>query len=131
MRGNFTRHTRINRLAALALLVLCFVQLPARAQFNNPKTFQIISAGSDGLARGQTLRYTWANLSDPDPQQREFEPLHIRVRLLAADGSVLAQQEAAAVGAGQFQSFDFHRDQINLPPARPEPVACKSGWRQW
>lgn len=50
----------------------------------------------------------------PDPQQREFEPLRIEVKLLAADGSVIAQAEAPAVGAGQFQSFDFHRDV--LPP---------------
>src|SRR5262249_13568723 len=71
------------------------------------------------LARGQTLRYTWANLNDPDPQKSEFEPLRIQVRLLAADGSVIAQNEAAAVGAGQFQSFDFNRDQINFPG---EPV---------
>ncbi|MGI8997979.1 MAG: hypothetical protein ACR2GW_15055 [Pyrinomonadaceae bacterium] len=74
-----------------------------------------IGSPSLGLTRGQTLRYTWANLNDPDPQQREFEPLHIRVRLFAADGSLLAQTAAAAVGVGQFQSFDFNRDQLNLP----------------
>jgi hypothetical protein len=68
-----------------------------------------------GLAPRQTLRYTWANLNDPDPEKRDFEPLNIRVRLLAADGSVIAQTEAAAVGAGHFQSFDFDRDRISLP----------------
>ena len=68
-----------------------------------------------GLTFGQTLRYTWANLSDPDPRKREFEPSSIRVRLVAADGSVIAQKEAAAVAVGQSQSFDFNRDQINVP----------------
>ena len=71
-----------------------------------------------GLTFGQTLRYTWANLSDPDPRKREFEPSSIRVRLLAADGSVIAQEEAAAVAVGQSQSFDFNRDQINVPDSQ-------------
>jgi hypothetical protein len=68
-----------------------------------------------GLAHGQTLQYIWANLNDPDPEKREFEPLRIRVRLLAADGSVIAQTEAAAVGAGHSQYFYFDRDRISLP----------------
>jgi hypothetical protein len=68
-----------------------------------------------GLAHRQTLRYTWANLNDPDPRNRDFEPLRILVRLLAADGGVIAQTEAAAVGAGEFQSCDFDRDQFSLP----------------
>jgi hypothetical protein len=71
--------------------------------------------GMAGPARGQTLRYTWANLGEADPRESVFEPLHIRVTLFAADGSVLAQQEAAAVGAGRSQSFDFDRDA--MPPA--------------
>ena len=72
--------------------------------------------GMPGLTRGQTLRYTWAYLlRHPDTRESVFEPLRIRVRLYAADGSVLAQEEAAAVGAGRFQSFDFDRDRINLP----------------
>jgi hypothetical protein len=67
------------------------------------------------VARGQTLRYTWANLNDADPQKRVFEPLRVQVKLLAADASLLAQAEAPAVDAGKFQSFDFNRDQINVP----------------
>jgi hypothetical protein len=72
-----------------------------------------------GLARGQTLRYTWANQNDPDPRKRQINPLRIRVRVLAADRSVIAEQEAPAVGAGQFQSFNFNRDEISLPGESP------------
>ena len=66
-----------------------------------------------GLARGQTLRYTWTNHNDPDEEDRDIEPLRIRVRLLAPDRSVIAQSEAPAVGVGKFQFFDFNRDEIN------------------
>ncbi|HSB08924.1 MAG TPA: hypothetical protein VLM38_05395 [Blastocatellia bacterium] len=68
-----------------------------------------------GLSVRQTLRYTWANLNDPDPQKRIFEPVRIRVRMLAADASIIAEGEAAAVDVGKFESFDFKRDLINLP----------------
>jgi hypothetical protein len=90
------------------------VNIVAAAQATHVDLYQNIWL-NPGLARGQTLRYTWANLSNPDAQKREINPLLIRVRLLAADRSVLAEQEAPAVAAGQFQSFDFNRDEINLP----------------
>lgn len=64
-----------------------------------------------GLAPGQTLRYTWANLATPDALEH-FEPLRVVVRLLADDGSLIAQDAAAAVGAGRFQVFDFSRGAI-------------------
>ncbi|MBA3713635.1 MAG: hypothetical protein H0W76_14470 [Pyrinomonadaceae bacterium] len=120
MHHSFIHRASIIRLTALALLSLSFIQLPVHAMMQGDPSPQgnvhlHMYWGAVGLARGQTLRYTWANLNDLDPQQREFEPLCIQVRLLAADGSVIAQAGAATVGAGQFQSFDFHRDQINLP----------------
>ena len=64
-----------------------------------------------GLAPGQTLRYTWANLTTPDSREH-FEPIRIVVRLLADDATVLAQDAAEAVGAGRFQVFDFSRGAI-------------------
>ncbi len=64
-----------------------------------------------GLAPGQTLRYTWANFTTPDTREY-FEPLRVVVRLLADDGTVIAQDAAAAVGAGRFQVFDFSRGAI-------------------
>ena len=100
--------------AVLALSALCFMETSVRAQ--NPRAFQIISAGGDaGLTRGQTLRYTWVNLNDPDPQKRQFELLGIQVKVLVASGLVVAQVAAPAVGAGEFQTVDFIRDEITLP----------------
>ena len=126
MLGNLIRHKSIVRLAASALIAICLIHLPARAYPG------AIAAAQDthidlykniwinpGLARGQTLRYTWANLNDPDPQKREFETFSIRVRLLARGGNVIAEIEAATVEVGEFQSFDFNRDQINLTGEEP------------
>ena len=124
MRINFACRVLIVRLTAFVLLALCLTQLPARAQGAQAQTQPtrqvtiIQDMAPVGLTFGQTLRYTWANLSDPDPRKREFEPSSIRVRLLAADGSVIAQKEAAAVAVGQSQSFDFNRDQINVPDSQ-------------
>jgi hypothetical protein len=124
MRVNFIHSKSIAQLTVLALIAVCLLQPPACA---HPAGINTVAAQdphidlyknvwiNQGLARGQKLRYTWANLNDPDPLKCEFEPLRIRVKLLAADGSVIAQAEAAAVGAGQFQSFDFNRDLISLP----------------
>jgi hypothetical protein len=128
MRYSLIRHNSIIRLAALTLVAVCIIQPPVRAYPTAIHTGAAQDSHIDlyrnvwvnpGLAPGQTLRYTWANLNDPDPQKRILEPLRIRVRLLAADGSVIARTEAAAVGAGQFQSFDFNRDQISLPGEYP------------
>jgi hypothetical protein len=67
---------------------------------------------SVGLAPGQTLRYVWANQATPESLE-QFEPLRIVVRLLAGDATVLAQDAAEAVSAGQFQMFDFSRAAIS------------------
>ena len=135
MRSNFILHNLFIRFAAVALLATSFISIqpPVQAAESEvdaaiggavPINFGAVQSSLAlyqdifipiGLAPGQTLRYTWANLNDPDPQKREFETLSIQVRLLAADGSVIAQKEAETVGVGQFQSFDFNRDQINLP----------------
>jgi hypothetical protein len=124
MHFNPTRHNPTVRLAAFALLAICLTQLPVSAYPAAINTGAAQDTHIDlykniwinpGLARGQTLRYTWTNLNDPDPQNRILEPSRIRVRLLASDRSVITQTEAAAVGPDQFQSFDFNRDEISLP----------------
>ena len=114
MRNNFSHHSLLIRWLALALASLLTIAGNSAAAQSSHALYQDIFIPT-GLARGQTLRYTWANLNDPDPQKREFEPLRIEVKLIAADGSVIAQTEAPAVGVSQSQSFNFNRDQINWP----------------
>lgn len=133
MNSNITRHLLIVRLAAILLLTICAIQSNIRAQepANN------IGGGSTqatpsqdgnaeginlklyfsptGLIRGETLRVTWANLNDEDPDKRLIEPLRLAVRLFDANGRIIMQREAQAVSAGKFQSFDFNRDTIYLP----------------
>lgn len=67
------------------------------------------------VSHGQTLRFTWTNLNDYEPQKRVFEPVHVQVKLRTSDGSVITQTEVPPVGAGQFQFFDFSRDELNVP----------------
>jgi hypothetical protein len=114
MRSNFTRRIILIAFVGSALLTLRSGQPQVHAQGPPTETITFVY-GSVGIGPGQTLRYTCATLNDPDPLKRLFEPLRIRVKLLAADGSVIAQQEAAAVGAGRSQSFDFDRDLISSP----------------
>jgi len=128
MNGNLIRHNATIRLAALFLLAVNIINPSVRAdpvaaytgapQATHVDLYKNIWI-NPGLARGQTLRYIWTNKNDPDPQKRDIEPLRIRVRLLAPDRTVIAQTEADAVGVGQFQTFDFNRDEINLPGEDP------------
>src|SRR4029453_7854841 len=111
MRNNFVRRILSIAFAISMLLTLASVQPRVHAQATETITFVY---GSLGISPNQTLRYTWTNLNDADPLKRLFEPLRIRVRLLAADGSIIAQQEAAAGGAGRVQSFEFARHRISL-----------------
>lgn len=105
----------MKRLSAMALAALCLMETSAQAQ-RAVNAFQIISAGGDvGLARGQALRYTWVELKPPALPGREFVLLGVQVRVLAANGVVIAQAEAPAMGAGRSQSFDFIRDQFSVP----------------
>jgi hypothetical protein len=122
--GSVARHNAIRLLMACALLSISIVPsqvraYPVAAVTGAPQATHIDLYKNiwinPGLARGQTLRYTWANQNNPDPAEREIEPLRIRVRLLSPDRSVIAQTEAPAVGVGEFQYFDFNRDEISLP----------------
>lgn len=121
MPGTLIRNNPVVRLAACALVVICSIHPTVRGssgaiatQDTHIDLYKNIWI-NPGLARGQTLRYTWTNLNDPNPRNRKLEPSRIRVKLLARDKSLIAQSEAAAVDVGQFQSFDFNRDEINLP----------------
>jgi hypothetical protein len=99
---------------ALAALFVGVVATTLRVDAETEQTRQITivqDLAPIGVAFGQTLRYTWANTTQPG-ETRVFEPLRVSARLLAGDGSVLAQATADPVGAGEFQSFDFARAAI-------------------
>jgi hypothetical protein len=112
MKHQITHHS-------LLITLLCMIPLAAlhtQAQTQQTRQVSIIQdLAPIGLIFGQTLRYTRANLNDPDPGKRDLEPLRIQVELLAADGNVIAQDEAAAVGAGKFQFFNFDRAHLDVP----------------
>jgi len=103
------RSFRCLSLALAAIFVGVVATLRVDAQAEQTRQITIVQdLAPIGVAFGQTLRYTWANTT-PDTETRVFEPLRVAARLLASDGEVLAQASAAAVGAGEFQSFDFAR----------------------
>src|SRR5262245_24671736 len=133
MTSYITRTLLIARLAAIILLTICAIQSNIRAQepANNISgglnqaiasqdgtaegvNLKLVFAPA-GLIRGETLRATWVNLNDEDPNKRVIEPLRLVVKLFDAEGSIIEQRGAQAVGAGKFQSFDFSRDTIYLP----------------
>src|SRR5262245_27448438 len=62
MRSDFSRHSSVLRLAALAMLAICIVQPQVRAQEEVSFVFHTISWGMD---RGQTARFTVGNPNEP------------------------------------------------------------------
>jgi len=130
MTNNNARHPLTVRLAAIMLLTVCALQPGVYAQntangagrdssqapsLQTDGVVILFSSLPGGLARGEALRVTWANLNDEDPDKRVIDPLRLSVKLFDANGHTIEQREAQAVGAGKFQSFDFKRDMINLP----------------
>jgi hypothetical protein len=112
MNRKITRYTWLIGLLGIVSLV------DAGAQAETQQTRQVTviqDMAPVGLTFGQTLRYTFLPAERRSSNQG-FGPWEVTLaRVLDADGSVLAEKEAPAVAAGQFQSFDFDRDQINAP----------------
>jgi len=130
MRIKFWRRKSISRLTLTALIAFWLFQSPVRAHstsvnggaFTHPDLYKNIWVSQ--LAHGQTLRYSLAFLgrrpgsASPNDAEPQFEPLHIQVRLLAADGSTIGQKEATTAAAEHIEIFDFDRVQIDLPGER-------------
>jgi hypothetical protein len=116
---NFTRNTQISRLVALALLAVCLVQLPTQAAraaeggsvASYTQTFTLLV----GIAPGQTLRLSLANLIKLEG--REEDPVEVSARAVLYDerGVVIAQTEATTVPLDWIRPFDFDREAILLP----------------
>jgi hypothetical protein len=109
MRSNLTRHARISRLAALALLGLCFVQPHARAQAEVSFVFHTIPWG---MVRGQTARFSVFNPNEPSEPERGM--VFIQVVLFDASGAVIATSDEIAISPGEFRSVDFNHDDLTV-----------------
>jgi len=110
------RQTTRRTLMISFLFVVPLTGLRAEATTEQTRQVTIIQdMGCVGLIYGQTLRYTRANLNDLDTKKRLFEPMRIQVKLINADGNVIAEDGAVAVGVGMSQSLDFTREQISVP----------------
>jgi hypothetical protein len=124
MLTNFTRHTRIVRLAAFALIAVCLFPLPARiAHAAAPNTGQVPEVNDEvvilfssipvGLARGQTLRINVANINKQRPCcVNNLKQIGLGIHNF--NGDVIAQRDEIALEPGQFHSFDFNRDDLPL-----------------
>jgi len=104
---NSTRRKLIS-LMGLALLALCFSQVPAQAQ-KTEQTRQITivqDLGVVGIVPGQTLSIT---LSNPEDSGVSFRG-HVKI----LDGTRLVfETSEAEIGPGQFHSFEINRSDIN------------------
>jgi hypothetical protein len=112
----------------LALLALRLFQLPTQiAEATRANTFAaqapppvnivdpVAFIGPVGIARGQTLRTTIANLIKLEGREQDPVEVSARVLLYDAQGIVIAQTEARTVPIDGMRSFDFNREAISLP----------------
>jgi hypothetical protein len=122
VRINFISHKSNPRLAAMVLLALCLIHMPGRIAAigttnavlrSNPDDDQMITLASSvlgGVARGQTMRFTLFNPSEPD----SVSSLRAQVKLFDAQGRVIDERAEVAIRPGEFRSFNFNRNDIPL-----------------
>jgi hypothetical protein len=103
MKRRIARKLLIARLAALALITLCFSQAAVRAQ---GMTAVIVIFPSVGLAPGESLRLTLFNPAG--------EPVRVQARLHHTGGMLVGLTDGSVRG-GASRSFDFERGDIPLP----------------
>jgi hypothetical protein len=119
---NFTRHTRNARLAAVALIAVCFFQPEIRnahaagaahSPEANAGVVVLFSSIPVGLARGQTLRINVANVN----KQRPCCVNNLKQFGLAIhnfNGEVIRRSDEIVIEPGEHHSFDFPRNEIPL-----------------
>lgn len=93
---------------ALALLALCFAQIPAQAQEQTRQITVIQDMVTVGLVPGQTLSITLSNPEDSGA------PVSGHVKILDAQGTLVFETPEAEIAPGQFHSFEIDRANIAL-----------------
>ena len=120
MQTKSIRHPLIAKLAALALLALCFIQSDVRAL--QPSNISAARSGvftltfngqTTGLARGQTLRITVPNGNEQESRSGSL-PVRAQATLFDAQGNPVDQSPEVEIPPGEFRSIDFDRDDLPL-----------------
>lgn len=119
---NFSRDPRSARLAALALLAVCFFQPTVRNAHAataghrpevNDEVVVLFSSIPIGLARGQTLRINVANVNKQRPccvnNLKQFG-----IAIHNFHGDVIRRSDEIVIAPGKHHSFDFPRNEIPL-----------------
>jgi hypothetical protein len=113
MNINSVRNTRINRLAVLALLILCFSQLPIRAwgqhQSGSGKV-QMADFLHFGLVPDEMARITVANVPDNPVADG---PISAQLTLFNAEGTEIYKSPEVVIPVGQFRWMDVKREQLS------------------
>ena len=122
MNSNTNHQRRIRQLAALALMALCFTQLPARGGQAVREKSELESFGW-GMVPGQRTRITAFNQNQPDGSTVGTDPLIWRVSALDADGHQVFQSPEIDTPAGGFRFIDVETG--DLPVASESPTGRK------
>ena len=114
------------KLAALALLTICLLQLPVgarvRALVADPMPLPAddhrdgpqFSLPPVGFVPGQTLRLNIFNPHDEEKGPTSLKTVAVHVTLFDARGNQIAQSAEVTISAGGFHSFDFNRNALPL-----------------
>jgi hypothetical protein len=118
MRNGYIHHVSIIRLAALALLALCLIQPPVRAQEEVSFVFHTISWG---MVSGQTVGFNVFNTNEPSEQERGT--VFVQVTLLDARGAAIANSDEIAILPAAFRSVYFNREDLPVAGVRAQTRA--------
>jgi hypothetical protein len=114
MNLNIARQIRTKQLAALALIGLCFTQLPARGGQAGREQIELLSVGW-GMTPGQKTRITVVNDIRQGGSGVGDGPLNWQVSALDADGNQIFQSPELVVPVGGFRYVDVQPSDLPMP----------------
>ena len=113
MNINFVRKIQIKQFAVLALLAVCFTQLPVRGVHGSHEV--LVESWAWGMVPGQKTRITVVNKNLRDGSRLGTDPLTWRVAALDADGNQVFQSPEVVTPAGGFRYIDIEPADIPVP----------------